>query len=178
MRLEARCSPKAIVALALAASYFLFVDLVFVALLSLFAPIPDSFNAWISLWSLGLLVPSGLAVWVSLAAINAIRRGLMDTLWPPPVVAALHDQLASKALVWTSGCLIGAGFLLSLISLALPRTLHHRHMTGWGGLIYFFIAPSMTRTALLKLLAPPCEPGGRTWLQDIKPLASAHWGKQ
>ena len=70
------------------------------------------------------------------------------------------------------------GFLVCMGELILQRA-HHPHPTPWGLFLYYFLAPSMTRSELLKLLAPPKPARGTTaFLSDMKPIVSAHWGER
>ena len=178
MKLETRFSLHQLVWISLGSSFALLLPLLLLALLSRLNRIPDRVPEWCLTIGLILVLPSGLGVWTSLAGIKAVRRGLMDDRWPAAAVEKSLYFLQGKPLKRAVLGLVLAGFLVSVGGFVFKRT-HNPHTIPWGLFIYFFLGPNMTRTELLKLLAPPKPARGTTaFLSDMKPIVSAHWGER
>ncbi len=178
MKLETRFSLHQLVMISLISSFSLLLDLLFLVFLSKLKRLPNSFPEWCLAVGLILVLPSGLCVWISLAGVKAVRRGLMDNRWPAPAVEASLHLLQAKPLNWTVLGLVLGGVLVCTGGFILQPA-HHPHQPPWGGFIYLFLAPLLTRSELLKLLAPPKPARGTTaFSSDGKPMVSAHWGER
>lgn len=175
MKLEERFSLNRLVALSLGASLLLPFTLIGLLLFNAFGRVPSSRAGILFLFIGSLVLPMAFALVAIFAARNAVRRGLMDERWPASEQTKQYERLRSKTWKWTVGTLLLSAIALPMISLL--RLSLHGHSHPWGGLVYFLIAPVMARTELLKLLAPPRLSDEKTWLHDIKPIQSTHWGQ-
>lgn len=178
MSLETRFTLRRLVMFSLGSSFVPVLDLLAFLLFEQFGHLPRPFPYLLLTIVLTVLLPFAVAVGGALRGMKAVRRGLMDERWPAAEVEQALRLLQSPTVKWTAHGLIWSGLVLCG-SFLLFQHANSGHGGFWGGLIYFFLPFSMTRTELLKLLAPSKVFSGTTaFLADLKPIVSAHWGER
>jgi hypothetical protein len=110
-------------------------------------------------------------------AIAAFRRGVAEAIWPLATVDKLKYRIERPMWTALAAALITGALLYVIVDIT--RLLPHHHH-GNGGLLYFWISPSITLGQLRSTLRPQSGSGSghSIWTGGVKPLSSEHWGER
>ena len=176
MGLERHTSPAAVVALSLVGAGAQYASACILAILNRFGTrshMGHRSAVWLIVpW----LLPCVLGVWAMLSGQRALERGIAADIWPATVLCSLRLRLRSGTVtvVASSAALFGGVLIFTDL---FSRWSHLVHGVPLGVFSVLLISPLTTLTRLKKIIAEPKPLASVRWDQDLKPIASAHWGE-
>lgn len=172
MKLEQRYTAKQVVGIAIGSGCVAFLSITVDNL-----PLDQHVSHRAMIWcDVGVLVATVAAVCFMYYALAAFARGVEQEVWDKASLQPIK-ALADKPLWIAMTCVLPIcllGFVVFDLTTHWPR---QHHMNAGAG--YFWMSPFLALVQIRAALKPKAvTPSSSTWISEMKPIVSEHWGNR